>query len=278
MKFKSDFARLRYTGRRQPVRELELDSCGYYTALPKTIEVARKEGLFSHHFIFILNGTLVYCTEEGEKTAINGTLVYFSPGTPQIYRYLPGEDTCYYWLHFNGTRVDSFFELFPFKTSCYAPRSLHPYRHYIDQIIFANHLRRPGYPDYTNALLQLLLLELGQELFAESNRSPTGRMVQEMAKRIREAPEQPFSTARFAQEINRSENHLIRSFTREFGCSPQSFRKKLLIEKAKQLLLSTELNIAEIADLLHFSDPLYFSRTFKKEVGTSPAYYRKEKQ
>ena len=41
------------------------------------------------------------------------------------------------------------------------------------------------------------------------------------------------------------------------------------------LLVHTNLSICEIAQKIGFDDPYYFSRLFKKEMGLSPAHYRK---
>jgi AraC-like DNA-binding protein len=43
-----------------------------------------------------------------------------------------------------------------------------------------------------------------------------------------------------------------------------------------RLLKDSELIISEIAYNLGFSDPLYFSKYFKKEVGVAPQQYRKQ--
>jgi len=40
-------------------------------------------------------------------------------------------------------------------------------------------------------------------------------------------------------------------------------------------LENTEYNIGEIAEIVGYDNPLYFSRVFKKEYGVSPAQYRK---
>ena len=50
---------------------------------------------------------------------------------------------------------------------------------------------------------------------------------------------------------------------------------QFVINKAIELLETTNLNISEIARMLGFDDSLYFSRVFKKETGTSPKKYIK---
>ena len=45
------------------------------------------------------------------------------------------------------------------------------------------------------------------------------------------------------------------------------------MEKAKDFLLSNSMTISNIAHLVGFDDPLYFSRVFKKYTGVSPQMY-----
>ena len=47
-----------------------------------------------------------------------------------------------------------------------------------------------------------------------------------------------------------------------------------LLSEAKMLLLTTGLNMKQIAFQLGFSDPAYFGRFFKRHTGFSPAHYR----
>jgi two-component system response regulator YesN len=46
------------------------------------------------------------------------------------------------------------------------------------------------------------------------------------------------------------------------------------IEKAKEMLLRTELRIGEIAQAVGMDNPNYFSILFRKQVGMSPGEYR----
>jgi AraC family transcriptional activator of pobA len=49
-----------------------------------------------------------------------------------------------------------------------------------------------------------------------------------------------------------------------------------VISEAKNLLLSGERSISEIAYQLGFENPPYFSRLFKKEVGISPKKFKSQ--
>ena len=76
--------------------------------------------------------------------------------------------------------------------------------------------------------------------------------------------------------FNTNKMQLYRKLKAVTGWSVNSLIREIRIKEAKQLLIHSELNISEISYQLGFSDPLYFSKYFKKEVGVAPVVYRKE--
>jgi AraC-like DNA-binding protein len=50
----------------------------------------------------------------------------------------------------------------------------------------------------------------------------------------------------------------------------------LKLQSAVQLMLSSDMNFSEIAELLSFSSVGYFSKFFKKRTGMTPTEYSKE--
>lgn len=62
-------------------------------------------------------------------------------------------------------------------------------------------------------------------------------------------------------------------FHANFGMTPLNYRNKLLLDRAIMLLKSGDIRVNEIADMLGFTDPAYFSRFFKKHTGCSPTQY-----
>ena len=67
-----------------------------------------------------------------------------------------------------------------------------------------------------------------------------------------------------------------RYFRRHTDASPINYLKRLRLNKAAQLLLSTDLTIAEVSDRTGFSNQFHFSREFKRVYRQSPAVYRSE--
>lgn len=62
-------------------------------------------------------------------------------------------------------------------------------------------------------------------------------------------------------------------FSAETGETPLSYRDKLLIDRAKQLLSTGELSVSETAAQVGFDSAAYFSRFFKKQTGIPPSKY-----
>lgn len=72
--------------------------------------------------------------------------------------------------------------------------------------------------------------------------------------------------------INRS--YLTHIFKKNINMSPQEFLVNYKIDKACSLLESTDLPIKVVANSIGYSDPLTFSKIFKKIKGESPKNYK----
>lgn len=64
-------------------------------------------------------------------------------------------------------------------------------------------------------------------------------------------------------------------FRKIYNMSPKQYVLKLRIDYAKELLIQTSNNIADISLACGFTDEFYFSALFKKKCGCSPSEYRK---
>jgi two-component system response regulator YesN len=77
-----------------------------------------------------------------------------------------------------------------------------------------------------------------------------------------------------ASHVNFSQNHFSTIFSQETGGNFIEYLTKVRIEKAKELLVNSNLKSADIAYEVGFSDPHYFSFIFKKNTGISPREFR----
>lgn len=90
--------------------------------------------------------------------------------------------------------------------------------------------------------------------------------------------DESLSNERIEAHFKTSKMQLYRKLKAVTGWSVNSLIREVRITEAKKLLKNPEMNISEIAYQLGFSDPLYFSKYFKKEVGVAPVQYRKANQ
>lgn len=73
-----------------------------------------------------------------------------------------------------------------------------------------------------------------------------------------------------------SEGHLSRLFKKETSQNISEFILNRKIETAKNLLVSSDYEIAQIAFILAFPSQSYFTEVFKKATGLTPNKYRNE--
>lgn len=71
-----------------------------------------------------------------------------------------------------------------------------------------------------------------------------------------------------------SRSGLLRKLKQTMGVTPQELLSEARIKHACQLLRNTDKNVSEIAYACGFTDPKYFSRTFKQSIGQSPSEFR----
>lgn len=79
---------------------------------------------------------------------------------------------------------------------------------------------------------------------------------------------------KLAQEFAMSESAIHKAFKKVLDTSPYHFIKKERLKRSRDLLLSSEQTISQIAFGLNFSSPSHFVSTFKKEFGMTPATMR----
>lgn len=86
--------------------------------------------------------------------------------------------------------------------------------------------------------------------------------------------EQPIDLRSMAAAAGLSTYHFARAFKQTEGVSPLEFVMLRRIERSKQLLLSSDASLAEVAVACGFADQSHFSRRFRQMTGATPGAYR----
>lgn len=82
------------------------------------------------------------------------------------------------------------------------------------------------------------------------------------------------SIAQIADELNMSRSQCTKIFTKIYAVSPRRYLTQLKLSLAKQLLVSTNRTVEEIAGELGFHSASHFSRQFRRGTGMSPNQFR----
>ena len=98
--------------------------------------------------------------------------------------------------------------------------------------------------------------------------------IREVTAFIRQHLTMPLSIPSLARKAFMSEDHFIRLFRKEMGETPNNFIIRMKMERAELLLITTQLPVKNIADMLGYEEVPYFNRLFKKKVGKTPKEYR----
>ncbi|HEY8454417.1 MAG TPA: AraC family transcriptional regulator [Actinopolymorphaceae bacterium] len=86
--------------------------------------------------------------------------------------------------------------------------------------------------------------------------------------------DRPLTLAELASVAGLSPTHLSHIFRGAVGLSPFQYLQRYRMRRARHLLQTTDLGIAEIGRRVGFTDPAYFSRVFRRLEGMTPTQYR----
>jgi two-component system, response regulator YesN len=118
-------------------------------------------------------------------------------------------------------------------------------------------------------LLQKLTKEETKVKEELENKEGYSKAVKDMIKTIEEGYGMRLGLDTFAEKYRLTPEYLSNLFAKETGITFSNYLKKIRIEKAKLLILATDMKIYEIACSVGYPDQKYFSKVFKKYVGVS---------
>lgn len=109
---------------------------------------------------------------------------------------------------------------------------------------------------------------------AGENDSNTRDKVQQAVRYIHSHYNQDISLQNIAEYLNLNANYFSNLFRKKMGVGFIEYIIEYRIRKAKEMLLHSNSKVHEIGRMVGFNQSKYFTQTFKKMVGITPAKYR----
>lgn len=123
-----------------------------------------------------------------------------------------------------------------------------------------------------DALMHTLLSEYAHHVPSESD-----AMLLRVRGFIREHISEPITLNDLAESAFMSRYHFAHTFSHASGQTPMGFLRRLRMEAARDLLVTTPLSLRKIASQVGFADEFHFSRVFKQVIGVAPTALRDAK-
>lgn len=257
---------------------LNINSCGIsrYVFKDKNIAVRqhRPDGRVDYHLLYMVGGKKEI-TIKGKKYWMQpGDAVFYMPSEPHDYTFFVDDAnpvTESFYIHFSGTSAAEAVEKSGITESCFIHSAGGKAGRLMISVITA---QRGG--DSLTACGQLLRLLSLLGSGREGTESETARRIHRQAEYINAHFAEEIDLDRCAAEEGLSRSRFSHLFTEIMGMSPYKYQLSLRLDRAKELLSFSSLSVGEISASVGFSDPLYFSRIFRKWFSLSPSDFRKE--
>ncbi len=229
---------------------------------------------------YILDGRGVFRVGSNRYTLQAGEGFLITPDIVTYYEADQRQPWHYCWVGFQGHQAESILA----EAGLSAVQPI--FRYDQDARLRQEFMRmiKTGQLDYAGELHLLGTLYRLLSLLVQTNPvKPTDKRTgkkEAYAKKVLEFIEAHYSekitVTQAAQFVGLDRSYLCSLFRQYFHCSIQQYLIQFRMKKAAELLENPELVIGDVARSVGYTDPLLFSKTFKKHTGQSPKHYREQ--
>lgn len=262
-------------------KPLIVGSCGMYQLRTKEkLPTYRPKGRIDYQLLYIASGKAHFFFEGKEEVVSAGHMVLYYPREVQKYIYYGAEQTEVYWVHFTGKEVKQILKThgISMKGHVFYTGTSPEYQKIFRTMIQEIQLCKPHYEDLLETLLRQIFIMISREYAIEKiENGYAQKEIEKATLYFNEHYNENISIEDYAASKNMSICWFIRNFKEYNKITPMQYILTVRIANAKSLLETTSYNITEIAEIVGYDNPLYFSRLFKRQTGMSPSGYRKQK-
>ncbi len=261
--------------------DLSLYECGIEDCVPGYTYGPRVREHYIFHYI--LSGKGTFWAEGKQYNLGKNDLFLITPQQSTVYAADQEEPWSYVWVGFNGLKAESYVNNLGLSAENpilhYAlEKDLKPY--------FMDMIDAPALPLVQEAEQLADFYHILSRLFEnqgdrQKKKHPSHNKELYLRKALNYIDvhyAENISVAEIADFVSVDRTYLFSLFKSMLNMSPQQFLLSYRISKAALMLELSNLSVAEIANYVGYSDPLTFSKIFKKSKHLSPLQYRKKKR
>jgi AraC-like DNA-binding protein len=290
-----------------PASPPDSDECHHQrrAALPQQVIAASLEhpvlrGLLPIHAGFIRStagsderragvapATFIYCTKgrgrcelEGCRHEVGpGDLLVLPPRVPHAYGADGNPPWTFWWVQALGTNLDFFLAelgtsprnpVLALGENAQLPALFHEVLETLEGGCSAARLLYAS-----QALAHLIGAMIWRRGGTGRSEPDTWQKIEQSISYMQQHLDKPLPVATLAVLANMSPSHYTALFKRRTGCAPIDYFIRLRMRQACHMLAATSLNVKDVAAVLGYEDPFYFSRLFKSVNQIAPSDYRR---
>ena len=246
---------------------------GYY------FNLSRGRELNEYQLLYVTEGRGTFHSTTVPTTQLReGDLFLLFPGEWHSYNPAPSTGWKCYWIGFKGRNVDDRVRagfLSPTKPVYHVGFSdaiVHLYREAYDTAVRESAYAQQVLAGLVNHIIGVMY-SLERNIELNRNQAHVD-MVNRARLQIREHLESSLTIQQVAEDLGVSYSNFRKLFKEYTGISPATYQQDLRLQRAKELLSTTNMSVKEIAYRLNFESPDYFSAKFKAKTGRRPSELR----
>lgn len=258
---------------------LHINQCGILPSKDKPANVLRPNGRNDYLLLYVLDG---YCilnhNSYNTKIVEKGNVILYKPNEPQYYHFPMGNNSVQIYVHFTGNGCEDLFKTAQITEQIVRPRHQNELEYYLQKLcqIFDATDNRKSLQCEGLLMTCFGLIATKSEETKEYSMQKYHRQIMQILGQIQTEPHLVYTVENWAKQCNISTQQFINIFKESTGYSPYQYLTKTRISYAKELLLFSDLSIAEISVLCGYDNQNYFARIFKKSVNLSPSEFKKK--
>ena len=223
--------------------------------------------------MYISHGRGKLHLNNAEYRIADGDFLFFKSGETFSFRCADKYDSLVYYVEFQADETTDFEKNFSLSLGfhhCYNTAEVEPLFEKLIQIFIR---KAPLWETVSSAILCQLLCSI---VSSQREKNIVENQIYALLHDIHENfTGNDIDVERYAEKAGLSKDRFSVIFKEYFKYPPYKYQLMLKMKEATYLITHTDLPISEISKILGFSSSLYFSSSYKKQMGISPTEARK---